>query len=255
MNPLSSQLFLSLRYFRSLPILYSLAVEISRIMASSMSEDIEPWYSQKIYARYWKHYNQAMQWMHRHKIAYSKAMESFYHQSIFPSDRSHRRYSDWDEGNSYSAYSRSGRHWHPPRPQLISHGKNTGVDRDSKIENGSEDEEAIEYDLSNMEITEELRQYFEQTERHREELRKQQQLEAEHQDTYVKADHDLHPSVGRSAQPPAEKPGERRLAEMKKLYGVGASKIQAMETTMQLSFDRNCDKKQPKYWPIIPLKL
>lgn len=86
-------------------------------------------------------------------------------------------------------------------------------------------------------------------------LGKQQQLEAEHQDTYVEADHDLHPSVGRSAQPPAEKPGERRLAEMKKLYGVGASKIQAMETTMQLSFDRNCDKKQPKYWPIIPLKL
>lgn len=86
-------------------------------------------------------------------------------------------------------------------------------------------------------------------------LGKQQQLEAEHQDTYVEADHDLHPSVGRSAQPPAEKPGERRLAEMKKLYGEGASKIQAMETTMQLSFDRNCDKKQPKYWPIIPLKL
>ncbi|KAL8190265.1 UNVERIFIED_CONTAM: Gem-associated protein 8 [Gekko kuhli] len=84
---------------------------------------------------------------------------------------------------------------------------------------------------------------------------KQQQLEAEHQDTYVEAGHDLHPSVGRSAQPPAEKPGERRLAEMKKLYGVGANKIQAMETTMQLSFDRNCDKKQPKYWPIIPLKL
>uniref|UniRef100_A0ACB8FIP7 Uncharacterized protein n=1 Tax=Sphaerodactylus townsendi TaxID=933632 RepID=A0ACB8FIP7_9SAUR len=74
---------------------------------------------------------------------------------------------------------------------------------------------------------------------------KQQQLEEEQQNTYVKADHDLHPSIGRSVQPPTEKPGERRLAEMKKLYGVGASKIQAMETTMQLSFDRNCDKKQP----------
>lgn len=72
---------------------------------------------------------------------------------------------------------------------------------------------------------------------------------------YVEADHDLHMSTGRSGQPPAEKPGERRMAEMRKLYGVGASRIQALETTMQLSFDRNCDKKQPKYWPIIPLKL
>nr|XP_056717940.1 gem-associated protein 8 [Euleptes europaea] len=229
-------------------------------MEDSMPEDIGPWYSQKVYARYWKHYNQAMQWMNRHKIAYRKAMWPLYHQSFFPSEHSSRRYSDWDGGNHlrdgpYSAYSHSSRHGHPPRPQLTSRGNNTSVYRDSKTENESEDEEAIECDLSNMEITEELRQYFEQTERHREELRKQQQLEAEHQDTYVEADHDLHPSIGRSAQPPAEKPGERRLAEMKKLYGVGASKIQAMETTMQLGFDRNCDKKQPKYWPVIPLKL
>ncbi|KAH0624699.1 hypothetical protein JD844_032421 [Phrynosoma platyrhinos] len=84
---------------------------------------------------------------------------------------------------------------------------------------------------------------------------KQQQLEAEHHNMYVEADHDLHLPTGRSAQPPSEKPGERRIAEMRKLYGVGASKIQAMEATMQLNFDRKCDKKQPKYWPIIPLKL
>ncbi|XP_048351197.1 gem-associated protein 8 isoform X2 [Sphaerodactylus townsendi] len=220
-----------------------------------MPEDTGLWYSQKIYARYWKHYNQAMQWMHRHKIAYRKAMES-----VFPSDHSSRRYSDWDGGSdlrdgSYSSSSQSSRHWHPPRPQLTSHDKKPAVDKDSKTDSESEDEEAIECDVSNMEITEELRQYFEQTERHKEELRKQQQLEEEQQNTYVKADHDLHPSIGRSVQPPTEKPGERRLAEMKKLYGVGASKIQAMETTMQLSFDRNCDKKQPKYWPIIPLKF
>lgn len=84
---------------------------------------------------------------------------------------------------------------------------------------------------------------------------KQKQLEAEHQEMYVEADHSLHLSTSRSAQPPAEKPGERRLAEMRKLYGKGANKIQAMETTMQLNFDRNCDTKQPKYWPIISLKL
>lgn len=84
-------------------------------------------------------------------------------------------------------------------------------------------------------------------------LGRQQQLEDE--DPYVEADQDLHRRVERSVEPPAERPGERRMAEMKKLYGAEAAKIQAMEAAMQLIFDRNCDRKQPKYWPIIPLKL
>lgn len=85
---------------------------------------------------------------------------------------------------------------------------------------------------------------------------KQQQLDAEQQDNYVLADQDMHriPWHSRSL-PPSERPGERRGAEMKKLYGEDAAKIQGMETAMQLTFDRNCDKKQPKYWPVIPLKL
>lgn len=72
---------------------------------------------------------------------------------------------------------------------------------------------------------------------------------------YVEADQDLYRNMKRSVEPPAERPGERRVAEMEKLYGDEAAKILAMETAMQLIFDRNCDKKQPKYWPIIPLKL
>nr|XP_028583499.1 gem-associated protein 8 isoform X2 [Podarcis muralis] len=232
-------------------------------MGDSVPQEKGPWYSQNVYARYWKHYNQAMEWMSRHRNAYRKAMESLYNLPFPPSESlPSGRYSDWDEGEplrtrSYSAFTRGSQPRLPPRSQHAPrNAAGRGVmESDSETDTDSEDEGDIECDLSNMEITEELRQYFEQTEKHREELRKQQELEAEHQDMYVEADHDLHLSTGRSAQPPAEKPGERRGAEMKKLYGLGASKIQAMETTMQLNFDRNCDKKQPKYWPIIPLKL
>ncbi|XP_050820594.1 gem-associated protein 8 [Gopherus flavomarginatus] len=235
-------------------------------MEDSLHEDSQPWYSQQVYARYWKHYNQAMHWMYKHKNAYRKAMESFYHLSWYPSETfPTSRYSDWDGGNpsdadNYSTYTPNSRARYPSWPQQYpgahcSSGVSKDMGRDSEIEKDSESEEEIECDLSNMEITEELRQYFAQTEAHRQELRKQQQLEAEHQDMYVEADHDLHLTTRRSVQPPAERPGERRMAEMKKLYGVGAAKIQAMETAMQLAFDRNCDKKQPKYWPVIPLKL
>lgn len=80
-------------------------------------------------------------------------------------------------------------------------------------------------------------------------------MEAE-QDSYVPADQDLHSVSWRSSVgPPSERPGERRTSEMKKLYGKDAAKILAMEAAMQLNFDRNCDLKQPKYWPVIPLKL
>lgn len=84
---------------------------------------------------------------------------------------------------------------------------------------------------------------------------RQQQLDEEMQEQYVDAGHDLHVPTKRSTQPPSERPGERRRIEMKKLYGEDAAKIQGMETAIQLNFDRHCDKKQPKYWPIIPLKL
>ncbi|NXW63803.1 GEMI8 protein, partial [Eurystomus gularis] len=225
-------------------------------------EHTGPWYSKQVYARYWKHYDLAMRWMRKHQKAYRKAMESFYNLPWHPSAASpSSRYSDWDGNalpqtqNCFSSYSPRGRAAYREGAQQYTdaHQGREDADRDSEMEEDSESEGEIECDLSNMEITEELRQFFAQTERHREELRRQQKLEAER--PYVEADQDLHKMMERSVEPPAERPGERRMAEMKKLYGAEAAKIQAMEAAMQLVFDRNCDKKQPKYWPIIPLKL
>ncbi|XP_077586198.1 gem-associated protein 8 isoform X1 [Stigmatopora nigra] len=186
------------------------------------------WFSGPMYSRYWQHYQQAMAWHQRHRRAYQKALEAAYGPRYWrqrhPS--SHERYADWRLSES-----------------------------DSEEEKSSSDSE-IECDVSNMEISEELRQFFAQTEKHREELRIQQQIEAEQEDSYVPADQDFRNKVLRaSVAPPTERPGERRKAEMKKLYGEDMAKIMAMEAAMQLAFDRNCDMKQPKYWPVIPLKL
>ncbi|NWR77087.1 GEMI8 protein, partial [Centropus unirufus] len=224
--------------------------------------DAEPWYCHRVYARYWRHYDLAMRWMRRHQRAYRRAMESFYHLQRHPSAAFPSHYnSDWHgydfphTHDYYSSYNPHGRDRYCARPQQYTsaHGGREEADSDSEMTEDSESDGGIECDVSNMEITEELRQFFAQTERHREELRRQQELEAE--DQYVEADQDLHKRTERSTQPPTERPGERRMAEMKKLYGAAAAKVQAMETAMQLVFDRNCDKKQPKYWPIIPLKL
>lgn len=85
---------------------------------------------------------------------------------------------------------------------------------------------------------------------------RQQEEEAVRHEEYVLADQDLRVAAGwRTITAPQERPGERRSAEMKRLYGENAARIQAMETAMQLNFDRNQDRIQPKYWPVIPLKL
>lgn len=112
-----------------------------------------------------------------------------------------------------------------------------------------------EVDLSHVEITEELRQYFAETERHRDERRWQQQLDAQRLEDYVNADHDLCYKTHRSTEPPSESPSERRQADRKRLSGVGAAKIQALEAAVQLSFNKHFDRTRPKYWPVIPLKL
>ncbi|XP_075997941.1 gem-associated protein 8-like [Genypterus blacodes] len=195
-------------------------MEIDTVMSS---------FASPVYRRYWQHYQQSMAWYQRHRRAYQKAQEAAYGPAHWHLQRpcSSQRYADWHGGESNS---REG-------------------------EESSSDSE-VECDVSNMEITDELRQYFAQTERHREELKKQQQIEAEQLEVYVSADQDLRRVSWRnSTAPPSERPGERRGAEMMKLYGEDATKIQAMETAMQLNFDRNCDLKQPKYWPVIPLKL
>ncbi|XP_020772838.2 gem-associated protein 8 [Boleophthalmus pectinirostris] len=194
------------------------------------------WFSSPVYSRYWQHYSQAMGWYQRHRRAYRKALEAAYGPHFYPQPypSSQARYTDWDTGEGHS--------------------EDEDEVADEEEEESSSDSD-IECDVSNMEISEELRQYFAETERHREELKRQQQMEEEQQE-YVPADQDLHGSSYRSTvAPPTERPGERRAAEMKKLYGKDASKIMAMEAAMQLTFDRNCDLKQPKYWPVIPLKL
>ncbi|XP_054479979.1 gem-associated protein 8 [Anoplopoma fimbria] len=189
------------------------------------------WFSSPVYSRYWQHYQQAMAWHQRHRRAYRKALEAAcgptYSQEQGPGSR-RQRYADWNAGEE------------------------DGEDGDEETSSDSE----IECDISNMEISEELREYFAQTEKHKEELKLQQQLEAEQHDSYVPADQDLRGVSWRNnAAPPSDRPGERRGAEMKKLYGKDAAKILAMEAAMQLNFDRKCDLTQPKYWPVIPLKL
>uniref|UniRef100_A0A2K5R3I1 Gem nuclear organelle associated protein 8 n=1 Tax=Cebus imitator TaxID=2715852 RepID=A0A2K5R3I1_CEBIM len=217
-------------------------------MKASTLKATRPWYSHPVYARYWQHYHQAMAWMHSHQNAYRKAVESYFSvpwyfppvllpQSSYSIQAAYPQsfYDDhvaWQDSPCSSSHFRgSGQNPHDSSRIQASTREDQALSKEEEMETESDAE--IECDLSNMVITEELRQYFAETERHREERRRH----------YVNADHDLYCNIPRSVEAPTERPGERRQAEMKRLYGDSAAKIQAMEAA------------QPKYWPVIPLKF
>lgn len=134
-------------------------------MLQANQGDGEVWYTHPVYARYWQHYQQAMNWHQRHKRAYRKALEVGYFQalySMYPSAM--HRYSDWHADESRRNNQRGGA---TGREQ-----KRENEATDSEMEEESSDESQIECDVSNMDISEELRQYFAQTERHKQELSK-----------------------------------------------------------------------------------
>lgn len=202
--------------------------------------------------------------MHSHQSAYRKSRNSWF---VFPWFPAHAVL-PWGAPAAFQAQHRA---WQES-PDTSSHFESSGQPLDDcsgtpaastgedealcgEEGQGSESEGGVECDLSNMEITEELRQYFAETERHREERRRQRQLDEERLGGYVNADHGLYYNHRQSVEPPAERPGAQRQAEMKCLYGDSAAKILAMEAAIQLSFDKKYDRKQPKYWPVIPLKF
>ncbi|XP_042638467.1 gem-associated protein 8 [Orycteropus afer afer] len=231
---------------------------------ASFWKDGDPWYSHPVYARYWRHYRQAMAWMQSHHHAYRKAVDSYFSALWAPSPEAFpfgygypqssydHRSAPQDYHHTYPRLKGPGKR---PRDSHRVHASTREQQASSEEEETDESDGEVECDLSNMEITEELRQYFAETERHREERRRQQQLDAKRLEDYVYADHDLYYNTHRSVEPPSERPGERRQAEMKRLYGASAAKIQAMEAAVQLNFNKHCDRKRPKYWPVIPLKF
>ncbi|KAL4844466.1 hypothetical protein H8958_012952 [Nasalis larvatus] len=101
----------------------------------------------------------------------------------------------------------------------------------------------VECDLSNVEVTQDLCQYFAETQRHREDQRWQQQLDAEYLDDYMNADHDLYYNIYWSVEPLTKRPSEQQQTENKAFVWENATKIQAMEAAVQLSFDKHCDRK------------
>lgn len=115
---------------------------------------------------------------------------------------------------------------------------------------GDEDmEEEAAANSENLEfnVTEDMLDFFETSERHRREMRERRS--AEERKTTKKRDMNDESIV---INAPENLRVKREEAEL--LYGEAAPKILAMETALQVTANRYKDLSNAQYWPNIPLK-
>lgn len=228
-------------------------------MPIKMQEYGEPWYTNGIYRRFWRHYSYTMNWMQWHRVAYWKAkakaeayenmilMNYFQNVSLncgdqddvdFHPNRAAKVTASTSRAKPYS-YSCQTRQEYTQmyKNKVVTNKKENGWD--TRKLNTQESEEVI------FEITDDMLAFLEKSDQHRKELRAQRAAEE-----LLEID-----EKNKDCRPPKEQKGARRTAEMKFLYGKQTALIHGMETAVQMQFNRNCDDSNPKLWPNIPLKL
>ncbi|XP_074651736.1 gem-associated protein 8-like isoform X2 [Tubulanus polymorphus] len=206
------------------------------------------WYENPNFSRYWAHYNYVMSWCHQQR----ETLRTLQHQQIWPRNDAALRETTSKSFQQYSQ--RTGRKKRKKGSARKSRRNQTAVEEIPKDES---DEDSYE-----MEITEEMMNFFSISKKHKEEKRKKEKAQntddtETEDDKYIniEAVNTQKGQANISSKAPRERPGARRTNEMKILYGRGAAMIHGMETAMQLTFDRNCDIRQPKMWPHMPLHI
>lgn len=124
-------------------------------------------------------------------------------------------------------------------------------DNDNGDSGDDDSEEDADSDV-NMDIDDNFRKFLEQSEKHRQERERRKQEILKEKDDYIEVG-SMHLNTTTCA--PSEQPGAKRKEEMNALYGKHASTIMSLEASLQLNYDKNCDMRQPIFWPSIPLRF
>lgn len=230
---------------------------------------------------FWDNYNKCLQWQENHQLAYFKAKVTALQ---FENDLLHKQILHLAEQNDklivqnrslvngvnpgflVDSYSFYGRHEDTgyPRPQVDNYYNSASqyyqyssepmnISTDSNGSDGEDDDD------DHLELSEEFVKFVEISLRHKMEMKKLKEEKAKGNGK-IKEHEDGEDCVSDKEGDMCDKvPNlhikEQRTKEMAQLYGEAAPKIHAMETAVQLSFNRNADLFQPILWPNIPLNL
>ncbi|XP_027229054.1 gem-associated protein 8 isoform X3 [Penaeus vannamei] len=236
----------------------------------------DPWYYDVRYARFWHHYNTMMMTAHKDAVVRARHIASHTNASLcgmlkeqsyenFPKNNEFSRLSRKSSSSkSLTDISRSSRNRKKRKRKKRNRQHRTQAVQDSQ--GIVSDSEALQSQMSqgmhlqdeeeNMEVSEDFLEFLQQSEQHRVEwkIRKvKKALDEEKQSE--ESEKDSKPKESLRILGKQEHPDVIRSREMHQLYGEAAARIHAMETAVQLSFDRISTLYQPQYWPNIPLKL
>ncbi|XP_042892595.1 gem-associated protein 8-like [Penaeus japonicus] len=229
------------------------------------SEDA--WYYDKRYARFWHHYNTMMMTAHRDAVVRARHIASHTNTALsgmlrelsyqeFPKYREFPRHKTSASSKSLTDGSRTNRNRRKrkrkkrnklQRAQALQESQGTMSDSEALQSQMSQGMHLQDEEEENMEVSEDFLEFIQQSEKHRVEwktrkVKKALEEEKQSEDSESSSKLKEHPDVVRSR-------------EMHLLYGEASARIHAMETAIQLSFDRISTLYQPQYWPNIPLKL
>ncbi|PSN55017.1 hypothetical protein C0J52_04139 [Blattella germanica] len=203
---------------------------------------------------FWKNYYTAFEWKERHQVAYwkSRSIALEYENNLLYQYLQSITFNNtnqvWQAASNGNSKKCDAAQTNTVENQNFS--ASYGHEKEELEEEEEEDED--EDQEEEYEVSEEMMAFFEQSIRHKLERQKQREAEEKEKETLDsgKSSDSDDPTL-----PPKSQIGLKRTQEKKLMYGKAAPMIMGMETAMQLSFDRNCDLKQPKLWPNIPLKL
>ncbi|XP_032793950.1 gem-associated protein 8 isoform X1 [Daphnia magna] len=193
------------------------------------------WTQDPRFNHFWMNYRHGQSWYTKHQISLfrSKVVSTGYENSflywLLEQSQKHSKFGAQD-GSSGSI---------EPSTSLTEVRKKERKAKDQEIE---------------MEITEEMLEFLKTSMKHK---KQRDHINVTQEVTYINVDEI---PVEHSASDSQDHVSTCNLNETHykdyvEIYGANAPRIQAMETAIQLNFRRNCDRKQPKLWPNMPLQL
>ncbi|ESO92061.1 hypothetical protein LOTGIDRAFT_233316 [Lottia gigantea] len=214
------------------------------------------WYTASCFDRYWKHYRRVMTWYGKHLQVYHNLQHRYSAHTANNSAPNRPKSKKKRKRRLQKQRSRKLRVDLSPsntdRSSTQEEKPHGNAEEPMSVEADALGDELVETEEYEMEITDEMLEFFAKSQQHRKDRDSKDNQNGKA--TEMVNIEDAHKPF-RTVEPPKERPGVRRTAEMKLLYGKGAAMIHGMETALKMSYDRNLDVKQPKVWPNIPLRI
>ena len=242
-------------------------------MAIRSGDSNDKWYMKPIFTSFWNHYNQCNEWLEQngHKmIEFSDEIDDIQCHNCCTSDTS-------ADNNQKSIPLKSVSGGETDRcAQPLSQRMDTleSINENELNNSHKMSEDLIPFDDNQvLDINEEYLEFVMKTKRHQIERKRIKEKRLRYNQRVEYVDISRFDSFSRKSVAPKRgdsrsetiqsslKNGQQSSAQelsrqkMFELYGEDYNLIEGMEAALQLNFDRLCDLNQPKFWPIMPIRM